>query len=279
MVWVLLLSVLVFIVIIIIIKRVYGTQKAFRVAMASAFETLDREPSENIREEDIKALPVPLQVYLRKANVVGSPRVQFFHVSMTGAMKMDESKAFAPVKADQYTFVKSGIRLFFMTMNYHGIPIAGLHHYHKDDAMMKVKLLDLFQVVHESGTSMQKAETVTYFNDLCIMAPGGLIEEDIDWEVIDDQSIRGTLRKHGFSVQAVLKFNAEGMLENFVSDDRLALSHGGQQIQVPWSTPMLDFGPVGEFNLACRGSAVWHHESGDFEYIQLNLQDVRVNQV
>ncbi len=268
------------------IRYYLGTAKLFKDEVDKALKQLkELETSDKtgknvelaaISEEDLKGLPVLLQTYLRKAKVLGSPRVQYFHVKMTGEMKLDQDKPYAPVKAEQYTFTRSGRRLFFMTMNYNGLPISGLHHYYDSDAFMKIKILDLIKVVDNSGLGMQKAETVTYFNDLCIMAPGALLDEDITWEAIDEKSVKGTLRKHGHEISSILSFNEEGMLENFISEDRMDLS-SGEEVSIPWSTPMTDFNEVGDYYLPQAGSAVWHYPDADFEYIRLNIDNVEVN--
>lgn len=264
-------------IVIVIIRRVYGIKKLFKNELDFRFKELEGRTDGLIVEDDLLKLPKLLQEYLRKTKIVGSQKVNYFHVEMKGEMKMDMNKPFAPVKVEQFTFIESGTRLFYMTMNYNGIPISGIHNYHSKEALMKVKIFDLIKVVDKAGKEMQRIETVTYFNDLCIMAPGGLIEEDIIWEEIDDRTIKGTLRKHGHEVTATLYFNNDGMLNNFVSEDRVEISSEDFQNKVLWSTPMTKFSDVGDFYLPNEGSAVWHYPDKDFEYIRLKIQDVTVN--
>jgi len=270
-------SLITIIIVIVIIRRVYGTKKLFKDELNNRFKALEGRTNDFIVEEDLVGLPELLQEYLRVTRVVGSQKVNYFHVEMKGEMKMDENKSFAPVKVEQFTFLESGTRLFYMTMNFKGIPISGIHNYHSKGAMMKVKVLDLIEVVHEAGKEMQRIETVTYFNDLCIMAPGGLIEEDIMWEEIDERSVKGTLRKHGHEVSATLYFNNDGMLDNFISEDRVKLNSEDFQNKVLWSTPMTKFSNIGDFHLASEGSAIWHYPANNFEYIRLKIEDVTIN--
>lgn len=168
-----------------IIRWYFGTKKLFKESIKHELRGIPTEKADLISEGDLEGLPDLIKSYLHNAKVVGTPRVKFFQVAMTGDMRTERGSAFAPVKAMQYTFVTSGTRLFYMTMNFKGLPISGLHHYNAMGAFMKIKILDLFKVADHSGDQMQLTETVTYFNDLCIMAPGALLEEEIEWTVLD----------------------------------------------------------------------------------------------
>ena len=270
-------GVLLIVVVSISFRWYFGTEKMFYDAVKEELKSVEKGDDEIIVVEDLESLPELLQNYLKKAGVIDKPRVKFFKVEMTGEMVMDRGKEFAPVKADQYTFLESGTRLFYISMDFKGIPINGIHYYNSEEAFMKIKVLDLIKVIDNSGQMMQKAETVTYFNDLCIMAPGGLLEENIKWEVIDDKQVMGTLSKHGHEVSAILTFNEDGMLENFISEDRIYIDSKGNSSNIPWSTPMSTFGSVGEFHLPKAGKAIWHFMEEDFTYIHLTLENVSVN--
>ena len=272
-----LIGILVLLIALLTIRWVFGTARHYKNAVATALDDQPHDFSALITEEDIQVLPPLLQNYLRITGSVGKPHVRSFKLTMSGQMRMDQSKPFAPVTAEQYTFIESGVRLFSITMNYNGIPISGIHHYNADDALMHIKLLDLVTVVKESGRAMQKAETVTYFNDLCVMCPSALLEEKITWESLNERQLKGTLLKHGHEVSAILDFDDEGRLINFSSDDRLAFNLEGNVENIPWSTPMSKHGMVGDYYLANQGEAIWHYPDSDFAYIQLNIESIAVN--
>ena len=67
---------------------------------------------------------------------------------------------------------------------------------------------------------MTQGETVTMFNDMCIMAPATLIDPAIDWEAVDAHTARARFTNAGHTIHAELSFNEAGELTNFVSDDR-----------------------------------------------------------
>ena len=66
---------------------------------------------------------------------------------------------------------------------------------------------------------MTQSETVTLFNDMCILAPAALVEAPVQWAVLDEHNVRGTLTNAGYTVSAVLTFDLAGDLADFRSED------------------------------------------------------------
>ena len=93
-------------------------------------------------------------------------------------------------------------------------------------ATMLIKVAGLVTVGDAKGEIMDKAETVTVFNDMCLMAPATFIDKRIKWEKIDQLIVKGTLNNNGVKISAVLYFNKKGELVNFVSNDRY-IQHQG----------------------------------------------------
>ncbi len=104
-------------------------------------------------------------------------------------------------------------------------------------ATMQVKLCSLLQMVDASGPDMDRAETVTMFNDLCVLAPAALIDAPVHWTAVDTHRVRGEFTSGAHTVAAELIFATDGSLVDFVSDDRLrAASDGRRFVRQRWST-------------------------------------------
>ena len=125
---------------------------------------------------------------------------------------------------------------------------------------------------------MNEGETVTMFNDMCVLAPATLIDAAIQWEPIDDRSARATFTNAGHTIRAELSFNQAGELTNFWSEDRYQTSADGKTTtKLRWSTPLRAYRQFGPVRLASGGEARWHDANGNFEYIELTIDDVRYN--
>jgi hypothetical protein len=143
---------------------------------------------------------------------------------------------------------------------------------------MKAKVASMVSVADMSGPEMTQAETVTLLNDMCIMAPATLVQPAVRWQEVDAHTVRATFTHAGHTVCAELTFNAADELTNFWSDDRRrAASDGKTLTAVRWSTPLRDYRQFGSVRLASRGEGRWIEASGEYAYIELQLEDVQYN--
>ena len=88
-----------------------------------------------------------------------------------------------------------------------GVPVQAFHRLIGGHATMQVKVAGVVPMADERGDEMDRAETVTLFNDMCILAPGTLVGPDIIWEAVDASTARArfTLRAH--TITAMLFFD------------------------------------------------------------------------
>jgi hypothetical protein len=183
-----------------------------------------------------------------------------------------------PLAAEQYTVVEPVARLFYLTASMLAIPVQGYHRYVGASASMRVKAAAVVPVVNAAGPEMTKGETVTFFNDLCIMAPAALIHPAVTWEAVDERTARARFTNASHTIHAELSFNEAGELTNFISDDRYQASSDGMTMrQLRWSTPIGGYRPYGAVRLPSRGEGRWHEPDGEYAYIELTIDEVQYN--
>jgi hypothetical protein len=183
-----------------------------------------------------------------------------------------------PFKAEQDNVIDPPARFFYLNSSMFLMPVQGYHRSIGADASMRVEAAALFPVVNASGPEMTSAETVTMLNDMCIMAPGSLIERAIQWEPVNSRMVTAAFTNAGHTVRADLTFNDAGELTNFVSNDRYQTSdEGATARRMPWSTPMGAYRSFGTFRLPGTGEGRWHDASGEYPYIELTIDDVAYN--
>lgn len=254
------------------LRGTYDRDVAQRVAAAAAV------PAPPITDGDLARLPEPVQRYLRASGVVGQPAVRSFRVRMHGRIRSGPDAPWMPFAAEQHSVVGDAARFFYMTARMRGIPVQGLHRYADGEASMRVKAAALVPVVDLSGPELTRAETVTLFNDMCIMAPATLADPAIGWETLDARTARATFTSAGHAIRAELVVNDSGELVDFVSDDRFRTSPDGRQlIRARWSTPVGGYRTFGAVRLASEGEGRWHEPGGDYAYLELHIDDVRYN--
>jgi hypothetical protein len=176
------------------------------------------------------------------------------------------------------TYGSQPSRLFLMDAEMFGLPIDVLHAYEAGAATMRVKALSLFTMVNASGVEMDRAETVTIFNDLCILAPSALVDAPITWQVVDAHHVRATYTYGTNTISAELVFNDQCELVDFISDDRTAVSTDGKTFTPQrWSTPVSGYREMGASHLGTIGEGHWHALDGEFTYLEYNLDAITYN--
>ena len=185
-------------------------------------------PDELLTEADLQALPEPVKKYLRYSGALNQPKVHNFKVAFNGKIRKNEQSDWMPFTSEQYNFLGASSRLFFMKATMKSLPVAGFHCFKNGEAYMDIRLFSLFKVQYQSGKEMGIAETVTFFNDMCCMAPATLIDKRIKWLEVDGNKVKAAFTNNNITISAWLYFNDAGELVNFVSNDRYVINDGIQ---------------------------------------------------
>lgn len=233
--------------------------------------------TEILAESDIQRLPEPVKKYLHYTGSIGKPKVKNFRVEFEGRIRKNEKSDWMPFTSEQYNFMDAPKRLFFMDATMKHLPVAGYHAYKNGNAFMDIRLLSLLKVQYQSGTEMGIAETVTFFNDMCCMAPPTLIDERIKWTEADSNKVKAEFTNNGITISAWLHFNEKGELVNFISDDRYAQQDDGTMKKLKWSTPLKDYTEYNGYKLAGTADAIYTYPEGDLCYGQFGTKTVLYN--
>lgn len=241
----------------------------------------DKKRQKTITKEDIAHLPPSVQRYMKYVGVIGKDRVQNMWVEIEGQMKFDQDKDWTDVQVLQYSTFENPKRMFYITTKIKGLPVKGLHSYkiYKDKvkAIMEIKLLGVIPVVHGKGQAMNQGETVTFLNDICVLAPATLIDPRLSWKSIDENTAEVTFQNKQCKVSAWLIFNKKGQLINFLSKDRFYSTTGDNFQRVPWSTPIKNYKENKGYTLATYGEGIWELPGKKYPYAKFNFKNLHYN--
>jgi hypothetical protein len=230
-----------------------------------------------LTESEIVYLPKPVQKYIRYTGCMDKPIVNNFRVDFSGKIRSHEKKEWMKLTSEQYNFLKMPTRLFYLDATMKGFPVAGFHCFKNGVAYMDIRLLSIFKVEYQSGAIMDTSETVTFFNDMCVMAPGALIDKRIEWIEVQGNKVKASFSNNGITISAWLYFNEKGELVNFTSEDRSALGDNGKTIKLKWSTPLRDYKDINGYRLASYAETIYTYPDGDFTYATFTLKDIGYN--
>ena len=251
----------------------WSFENIFKSDLAVSLETSSKIEKNLLTEKDIEHLPLPVQKYLRYTGVINKEKVNNVKIVFDVEMR-EKGKDWFKATSVQYNFYDEPTRLFFMKAKMFGMTVPGYHRYVEANATMDIRLFGLFPIIKQSGDVMNKTETVTLFNDMCLMVPATLIDKRIQWEPIDSFTTKAVFTNRGISISAILYFNEAGQLINFTSDDRTAIS---DMKQYRFSTPVAGYENINGINVMSGGEAIWHYSDGEFVYGKFKLKSIQYN--
>jgi hypothetical protein len=231
-----------------------------------------------VTDLDLAGLPEPVGRYLRATGVVGRPRVHNYRLRFRGRFSSAPEEVWMPFVAEQQSFADQPTRLFLMRARMSGMPVNVFHRLVDGRATMRVKVAGAIPMVDASGDVMDRSEAVTLFNDMCVLAPGTLLDHTIAWEPVDARTVRARFTNRTQTIAATLLFGDDGRLTNFISDDRSRSSPDGKVFtRLRFSTPVRDYRDFGDARLPAHGEARWSLPEGEFTYGEFELVSVLYN--
>ena len=121
------------------------------------------------------------------------------------------------------------------------------------------------------------AETVTFFNDMCCMAPATLIDERIQWTGNNGDSVFAKFINNNIEINATLVFNNKNELVNFISDDRYTITESGSMKKIRWSTPLKNYQVFNGCKLASSAETIYSYPDKDLIYGTFQLKSIEYN--
>lgn len=254
-------------------------KKIYKEEVLKGVEEFDASDKLLITEDDIKHLPEPVQKYLDYTGVTGKEKVQNARIKLEIEMNLGPGKGWSLMQVEQFDFfgMHPG-RLSFMKFKVKGIPTYGLDSYIDRKGHMLMKPAGLITLVDAKGNELDdKSAAAILLSEMCTAAPSTLIDKRIEWEVIDPLTVKALFNDRGLKVSGILKFNENGELINFSSEDKYYAPEGKYYKKTKWSTSVKDYKVVNGFKLSTSGDAVWHFDEGDFCYGKAYLKELEYN--
>lgn len=231
-------------------------------------------PGAPLSLDDLTELPDPVRGYMERCGAIGRPRPQNMRVVLAAHMYRKPGQAPMRARSVQYSFFGRPTRLFLMDARMFGLPVRALHVYREEQATFTVRVASTVNMVDLSGPAISAAETVTVLNDMCLMAPGALVDPRLSWRPIDDRSAAVSFTNGPHVVTATLVFNDRHELVDFWSDDRPD-SSTGTFVPMRWSTPVTEYRDTDGRHLLHRGGAVYLRPDGPFMYGDFTMRSLK----
>jgi hypothetical protein len=223
-----------------------------------------------ITDESLVGLPAPVQRSLQRSGVLGEPVPSLVSLSQRGEILL--GNRWMPFTAtESYTLTPPSFR-WEAVVRFAGVPLAWANDSLTDGrGRMHVRILRLFTVVDETGPEMNQGAVMRWLNET-MWFPHVWTTDIISWTPVDDRSAIGSVTVGDLTVEAEFRFDDVGRLIDFHAD-RYRIDNSGSEL-APWSTPISGHRRFGDLELPSAGSAVWTGDSGELDYIRLEVTDI-----
>jgi len=239
--------------------------------VAELFKNVGQEEPEKITEADIARLPEPIQRYLRYTKLMGKDKIHSIRLKQTGKIRMKPDAKWMPFEAEQYYTTDNPAFIWKANVKFAPLLwISGRDSFVDGKGNMLIKVLSLIKVVDGAGPELDQGALCRYLNEM-MWFPDAYLNDYIKWEPVDANSARATMTVNGTTASALLMFDSEGKLVDFIAERYM------ETTKETWSTPVSGYREYSGIRLPAKGKAVWKLKSGDFAYIEIELVDIEYN--
>ena len=224
-----------------------------------------------VTPEMLAGLPTPVRRYMNFSGVVGRPLVKSVIVKQTGRIHLAPEKRWMQFRATESYSVDPPSFTWDARVGYGRLSLLEVRDSYVDGkGAVRVRFANLLQLLNATGPQMDHSGAVRFLSEV-VWFPSAFLGKNFTWTAIDDSSVQVSFTAYGGSVSGRLHFAADGRPTNFVSRRYKDIRDSEPLL---WLTPATAYGSFCGLTLPSRGQAVWHLESGDFTYIDVQVEEI-----
>lgn len=228
-----------------------------------------------VTESMLADLPEPVQRYMEFTGVLGRPWIHDVVLKQVGRFRQGLDRPWMPMRASQTYSVSRPSFVWDARFKIMGLPLLRARdEYQSGRGHMYGKLAGLVTVFDVTGEELDQGAMLRYLSEM-IWFPTAFLGENTAWRAIDDHSAEVQFSDAGKTVTGRLFFDDDGRPANFTAKRYREV--GGDFLLDTWSTPITGYGERAGLQLPTQGQAVWNLESGDFVYVDLEIEEVEYN--
>lgn len=226
----------------------------------------------------IQNLPAPVQKYLITCGYMGKEIPMNAEVVWSDShIKMKPGGNWMKLKTLQYNCVKNPFRIAYMKANMFGIiPFEGRDLYVNGFGHMYGKLGNIITVFDEKQKEIAQSALIIILAET-LLVPGYALQDYIQWEEMDDYTAAASISHEGITARGIFHFNKDSEFVRFETNDRYYMSSDKGNVLTPFSAEIGHYFQQGDLRIPGSLMAIWHLESGRYEYWKGTISEVNYN--
>jgi len=230
-------------------------------------------PGEIITTDHFTGLPEIVQRYLNETGVTGQKMVSTVQLRQTGKIRTAPGSPWMKVKAVETYNIELSEFLWYADVKMNPIiRLTGYDRFQDGHGSMKIKMFDLFSVVDASGPSIDQGGMMRYLNEL-MWLPMGYLHPSVSWGYSDEKSVEVSITINETTVSGIIDFNNDALPINFTAKRYMDGEKGKPTLET-WMVPIDSWREYHGVILPEHGFASWLLKDGEFQYIELTIEDV-----
>jgi len=235
----------------------------------------DQDEGLIVSESMLTDLPVPVQRYMSFTGVLGKPWIESVVLKYVGKFRQGLDRPWMPMIVKQIYTISPPSFIWDARFKFMGLPLLRARdEYRSGRGRMYAKLAGIITVFDVKGEKLDQGTMIRYLSEM-IWFPIAFLGENIIWQAVDSQSADVHFNDAGKSVSGRLFIDDDGRPTNFTAM-RYREIDGDFSLDA-WSTPITGYGMYAGLNLPSKGQAVWHLQSGDLMYADLEVEEIEFN--
>lgn len=231
--------------------------------------------TEILTEEKLSTLPNAIQKHFRLSGFVGKPITMNADVIWKESfIKLKPNQNWKSLQTLQFNSVNPIMRTAFMKVN--KMFFAGKDLYKNGQGTMQGKILNLFSVIDAKGKEISQSALVTSFCEMMLLS-GYAFQDYVQWQEIDDKTVKATLNDHQHTVSGCFYFDEEGKFSYFETDDRYFDTGNGNFEKKTFRAKVNTYKKVGEAYQPECISCLWVLNGTEYEYFKGEIQQINYN--
>lgn len=226
-----------------------------------------------ITEEMINNLPVVIQKWLIRSNIVGKEVIQTVYLKQKGEMKTKPEDKWMSVDAEQYFTVNPPGFIWIADVRSSFLHLFGRDKYVNGRGHMLIKL-SLMPIVNAKGKEIDQGDLLRYLGEV-VWHPSSVLSDYITWEEIDSKTARATMSYKGITASGIFKFDENGDFTSFETK-RYYYRKEGSTLE-KWIIKVNNYGEFEGIRVPVNMSVTWKFKEGDFTWYRLKIKEINYN--
>ncbi len=237
-----------------------------------------RNNGKTLLAEDLSHLPPPVLRYFDYCGFVDRPLpVNAEVVWEDSHIKMSPDKDWMKLSTQQFNCVENPFRIAYMKARMLGIiPFDGRDIYVNGTGSMFGKIGNLITVFDEKSPEIAQSALIIIMAE-ALLIPGYALADYTSWEAIDQHSARIRMVHEGIDVSGTFYFDDAGRMIRFETNDRYFLHPQKGNVLTGFSAEVGDYKKQGELMIPGSLMAIWHLETGRYDYWKGRIAGVKYN--